>query len=77
MGERKKRLVLLVAKGLTQTYDLNYEAFIYPTSIDKMKFVRLRLSTTMNQDWPLFQLDVSNVFLNEDLQEEVYTTPPL
>lgn len=77
MGERRKRSVLLVAKGLTQTYGLDYEeAFIYPTPVAKMKSVRLLLSIAANRDWPLFQLDVPNAFLNGDLQEEVYMSPP-
>lgn len=77
MGERRKRSVQLVAKGLTQTYGLDYEeAFIYPTPVAKMKSVRLLLSIAANRDWPLFQLDVPNAFLNGDLQEEVYMSPP-
>lgn len=77
MGERRKRSVQLVAKGLTQTYGLDYEeALIYPTPVAKIQSVRLLLSIAANRDWPLFQLDVPNAFLNGDLQEEVYMSPP-
>lgn len=41
-----------------------------------MKSVRLLLSIAANRDWPLFQLDVQNAFLNGDLKESVYMSPP-
>lgn len=65
MGERRKRSG--VAKGLTQTYGIDYEEAFAPVA--KMKSVRLLLSIAANRDWPLFQLDVKNAFLNGDLQE--------
>ena len=50
--------------------------FIYPTPVAKIQYVRLLLSIAANRDWPLFQLDVPNAFLNGDLEEEVYMSPP-
>lgn len=64
----------LVAKGFTQTYGVDYESTFAPVA--KMKSVRLLLSIAANKGWPLYQLDVKKAFLNGDLQESVYMTPP-
>ena len=42
----------------------------------KLNTVRVLLSLAVDQDWPLYQLDVKNAFLNGDLEEEVYMTIP-
>lgn len=60
----------LVARGFTQSYRIDYqETFAH---VAKLNIVRVLLSIVVNQDWPLFQLDVKNAFLNGDLVEEVY-----
>ena len=41
-----------------------------------MNSIRILFSITVNLSWPLFQLDVKNAFLYEDLQEEVYIEQP-
>jgi hypothetical protein len=62
------------SQGFTQTYGIDYEeAFVCPGSL---KSVRLQLSIAANRDWPLFQLYVKNAFLNGELQEKVYMSPP-
>ena len=64
----------LVAKGFTQTYDIDYsETFAH---VSKLNTIRVFLSLAVNLGYPLHQLDVKNVFLNGDLEEEVYMDSP-
>jgi len=64
----------LVAKGFTQTYDIDYVETFFP--IAKLNTIRVLLSLVANLDWPLLQLDVKNVFLHGDLEEKVYMDIP-
>ena len=42
----------------------------------KIASIRLLLSMVAMRSWPLFQLDIKNVFLHGDLAEEVYMKQP-
>ena len=65
----------LIAKGYTQVCrGLDYTETFAPVA--KLNTICVLLSIAANQDWPLFQLDVKNAFLNSDLNEEVYMDIP-
>ena len=59
----------LVAHGFTQIYRVDYKETFAP--ITKMSTVRVLLSVAVNHSWPLYQMDVKNVFLQGDLKDEV------
>ena len=65
----------LIAKGYSQTYGVDYAKTFSPVA--KISFVQILISLAANLGWQLFQLDVKNAFLNDDLKEEVYMEQPL
>ena len=73
-GQVDRLKARLVIKGYTQQYGSNYYDTFFP--IVKIVFVRLLLSMATMHSWPLFQLDIKNVFLHGDLIEEVYMEQP-
>ena len=65
----------LVAKGYTQIYGSDYyDTFSH---VAKMAYVCLLLSMVVMRSWPLYQLDIKNAFLHDDLAEKVYMEQPL
>ena len=64
----------LVVKGYTQIFGLDYgDTF---SLVAKMASLRLFIAMVALQQWSLYQLGVKNVFLNGDLQEEIYMEQP-
>jgi len=65
----------LAAKDFTQTEGLNhFETF---SLVVKLTTIDIILALVVVSDWFIHQLDVDNVFLHEDLHEEIYMKPLL
>jgi hypothetical protein len=63
-----------VAKGFNQKSGIDYHETFSP--VIKLVTIKLFLALTVQFDWPLRQLDVSNAFLHGVLDEEVYVKQP-
>ena len=73
-GKVEKFKARLVAKGFTQREGVDYEATFSPVS-SKDSF-RVIMALVAHFDMELHQMDVKTVFLNGDLNEEVYMMQP-
>ena len=64
----------LIAKGFTQECGIDYEDTF--ASVDRLSSVMTLFVVPTARKWPLFHMDVKNVFLNGELSEEVYMKLP-
>ena len=61
-GQVDRLKARLVAKGYTQVYGSDYGDTL--SHVAKIASVRLLLSIAAMRSWPLYQLDIKNVFLH-------------
>ena len=70
VGTLDRLKFLLVAKGYTQVYGLEYLKIF--SLVATIASIRLFISLAITYHWFLHQLYVKNAFLNDTLLEEVY-----
>jgi Reverse transcriptase (RNA-dependent DNA polymerase) len=71
-GKIERYKTRLVAKGYTQTYEIDFQETFSPVA--KLNTVRVLLSLAANCDCP--QFDVKNIFVHSDLKKEIYMDLP-
>ena len=73
-GQVNRLKAHIIAKRYTQTFGIDYfETFSY---VAQLHSIRILLYAIVVKQWPLYQLDIKNTFLYDDLQEEIYMIQP-
>lgn len=74
-GTVDKYKALLVARGFTEEYGVDFEETF--AHVAHLFSVRALLVVAASRHWSISQMDVKNAFLNGYLNEKVYMQPPL
>ena len=70
MEKLKPLKARLVVKGYTQNEGIDYEETFLPVAM--LKSIRILLFIAAHYDYEIWQMDVKTVFLNGNLEEEIY-----
>jgi len=73
-GSIQKHKARLVIKGYSQQEGIDYEETFSPVA--RFETVRTFLALAAQLSWLVYQFDAKSAFLNGDLEEEVYVSPP-
>nr|GEW49385.1 ribonuclease H-like domain-containing protein [Tanacetum cinerariifolium] len=73
-GDIERYKARIVTKGFSQRDGIDFDNTFSPDV--KMTIVRCVIALSVENKWPLFQLDVNNAFLYGDLDGEIYMTIP-
>jgi hypothetical protein len=73
-GEVERYKARLVARGFTQTYEVDYNETFAPVA--KFTSIRCILALATLEDMEIHQMDVKTAFLNGKLEEEIYMEQP-
>ncbi|GJZ96194.1 retrotransposon protein, putative, ty1-copia subclass [Tanacetum coccineum] len=65
---------LLVAKGFTQTYGVDYEETFSPVA--DIRAIKILIAIAAFYDYEIWQIDVKTAFLNGHLSKDVYMVQP-
>ncbi|MCO5591224.1 hypothetical protein L7F22_045205 [Adiantum nelumboides] len=73
-GSLDKHKARLVARGFTQRPGVDFDETYAPTA--RLTMIRTIFSLAASFEWTIFQMDVKNASLNDDLDIEVYVKQP-
>uniref|UniRef100_A0A8R7Q8X6 Reverse transcriptase Ty1/copia-type domain-containing protein n=1 Tax=Triticum urartu TaxID=4572 RepID=A0A8R7Q8X6_TRIUA len=73
-GSLERYKAHLVARGFQQEHGQDYDETFAPVA--HMTTIRTLLAVASIRHWSVSQLDAKNVFLDDEMREEVYMQPP-